>query len=47
MNAILLLVVSGAIAWEAIQRFSEPSSISGDTIIGVAAVGIAINREVP
>ncbi|MEG4044563.1 cation diffusion facilitator family transporter [Microcoleus sp. Pol17_C1] len=43
LNAILLLVASGAIAWEAIQRFSEPSSVSGDTIIGVAAVGIAIN----
>lgn len=43
LNAILLLVASGAIAWEAIQRFSEPSSVSGSTIIGVAAVGIAIN----
>lgn len=42
-NAILLLVASGAIAWEAIQRFSEPSSVSGGTIIGVAAVGIVIN----
>ncbi|MEW6497816.1 MAG: cation diffusion facilitator family transporter [Cyanobacteriota bacterium] len=43
LNAILLLVASGAIAWEAIQRFSEPSSVSGGTIIGVAAVGIVIN----
>ena len=43
LNAILLLVASGAIAWEAIQRFSEPSSVSGGTIIGVPAVGIAIN----
>ncbi|MCU6551027.1 cation diffusion facilitator family transporter, partial [Klebsiella pneumoniae] len=43
LNAILLLVASGAIAWEAIQRFLEPSSVSGSTIIGVAAVGIAIN----
>ena len=43
LNAILLLVASGAIAWEAIQRFSEPSSESGGTIIGVAAVGSAIN----
>ena len=43
LNAILLLVASGAIAWEAIQRFSEPSSVSGGTIIGVAAVGSAIN----
>ncbi|MEW6499530.1 MAG: cation diffusion facilitator family transporter, partial [Cyanobacteriota bacterium] len=29
LNAILLLVASGAITWEAIQRFSEPSSVSG------------------
>ena len=43
LNAILLLVASGAIAWEAIQRFSEPSSVSGGRVIGVAAVGSAIN----
>ena len=43
LNAILLLVASGAIAWEATQRFLEPSPVSGSTIIGVAAVGIAIN----
>lgn len=42
LNAILLLVASGAIAPEAIQRFSEPSSVSGGRIIGIAAVGIAI-----
>lgn len=43
LNAILLLVASGAIAWEAIRRFVEPSPVSGGTIIGVAAVGIVIN----
>ena len=43
LNAILLLVASGAIAWEATQRFFEPSSVSGITIIGVATVGIAVN----
>ncbi|WP_337884430.1 cation diffusion facilitator family transporter [Fischerella thermalis] len=43
LNAILVLVASGAVAWEAIGRFLEPSSVSGSTIIGVAAVGIAIN----
>ncbi|MEG4118495.1 cation diffusion facilitator family transporter [Microcoleus sp. N9_B4] len=43
LNAILLLVASGAIAWEATQRFLEPSPVSGGTIIGVAAVGIVIN----
>lgn len=43
LNAILLLVASGAIAWEAIRRFLEPSPVSGGIIIGVAAVGIVIN----
>ncbi|NEU71782.1 cation transporter [Hassallia byssoidea VB512170] len=43
LNAILLLVASGAIAWEAIRRFIEPSPVSGGTIIGVAAIGIIIN----
>ncbi|PMB09470.1 cation transporter [Fischerella thermalis CCMEE 5273] len=43
LNAILVLVASGAVAWEAIQRFLKPSPVSGSTIIGVAAVGIAIN----
>jgi cobalt-zinc-cadmium efflux system protein len=33
----------GGIAWEAIQRFSNPASISGFTIIWVALIGVAIN----
>ncbi len=43
LNAILLLVASGAISWEAIRRFGEPNPVSGGTIIIVAAVGIFIN----
>lgn len=42
-NAIVLLLSMGAIAWEAIQRFSSPGPVSGGTVIGVALVGIAIN----
>ena len=42
-NAILLLLAMGAIAWEAIRRFSDPSPVAGGTVIGVAVVGIAIN----
>ena len=42
-NAIFLLLVTGGIAWEAVQRFRAPSSVEGSLIIGVAAVGIAIN----
>lgn len=43
INASFLLMAMGAITWEAIQRFSNPTSVSGSTIIGVAFVGIIIN----
>ncbi|MEH1965399.1 cation diffusion facilitator family transporter [Nostoc sp.] len=43
VNALVLLLAMGAIAWEAVRRFSEPSSVSGGTVIGVAVVGIIIN----
>ena len=42
-NAMFLLVGVGAIAWEAIQRFSQPAPVAGATVMIVAAVGIAIN----
>ena len=42
-NAILLLVAVGAITWEAIRRFSDPSPVAGGTVIWVASLGIAIN----
>ena len=42
-NAMLLLVACGAIAWEAVHRFSQPPAIAGLTISVVAGVGIAIN----
>jgi cobalt-zinc-cadmium efflux system protein len=43
LNAIVLLIASGAIAWEAIQRLFEPQSVAGGTVIAAAAVGIFIN----
>lgn len=42
-NALILLVAMGAIAWEAIRRFNNPLPVSGETVIGVALVGIVIN----
>ncbi|HJT66400.1 MAG TPA: cation diffusion facilitator family transporter [Pyrinomonadaceae bacterium] len=42
-NAIFLLVSVGAIAWEAIRRFGDPTDVAGKTVIWVSAVGIAIN----
>lgn len=43
INAILLLVAVGAIAFEAVRRFAEPSPVAGMTVIVVAAIGIAVN----
>jgi cobalt-zinc-cadmium efflux system protein len=42
-NAVFLLITTGAIALEAIQRFSEPAAVASLTVIAVAAVGIVIN----
>lgn len=42
-NATFLLVACGAIAWEAIQRFSQPPMVSGMLMMEIAAVGIVIN----
>jgi cobalt-zinc-cadmium efflux system protein len=42
-NAVFLLVAIGAIAWEAIQRFSSPQPVAGKTVIIVAIIGIVIN----
>jgi cobalt-zinc-cadmium efflux system protein len=43
VNALLLLVAMGSLAWEAFGRLGSPQSTEGWTIIGVAAVGIVIN----
>jgi len=43
LNAIILLVAIGGIAWEAVGRFSEPQPVAGVTVIVVAAIGILIN----
>ncbi|WP_379971032.1 cation diffusion facilitator family transporter [Ectobacillus sp. sgz5001026] len=42
-NAVFLLIAVGAIAWEAIQRFSTPAPVAGTTVIIVAVIGIIIN----
>jgi len=44
LNAIFLLVTTGGIVWEAIQRLVEPSDkVEGGVVIIVAAIGIVIN----
>jgi cobalt-zinc-cadmium efflux system protein len=42
-NAVLLALVTGAIAWEAVLRLMHPQPAAGMTMMVVAAVGIAIN----
>jgi len=42
-NAMLLLLASGMIIYEAVQRFSTPAPVAETTVIWVALVGIAIN----
>lgn len=42
-NAMFLLVASGAIALEAIHRFSQPPAVAGLMVTWVAAVGIVVN----
>lgn len=43
LNAFILLIAVGGIAWEAIQRFSHPEPVASNTVMAVAAVGILIN----
>jgi cobalt-zinc-cadmium efflux system protein len=43
LNAIILLVAVGGIAWEAIRRLSAPQPVVGLTIIYIAAIGVVIN----
>ncbi len=43
VNAAVLLISVGAIAWEAVSRLRNPSSVEETTVIWVAAIGILIN----
>lgn len=42
-NAIVLLVVTGGIAWEGFRRLMDPEPTGGVIIMAVAAIGIVIN----
>jgi cobalt-zinc-cadmium efflux system protein len=43
MNAVLLLLACGAIAWEAASRLAAPPEVAGRTVMAVAAIGIVLN----
>ena len=43
VNAAILLIAVGAIAWEAVIRLQSPGPVAETTVISVAGVGILIN----
>ncbi|GAA0523484.1 cation diffusion facilitator family transporter [Chitinophaga japonensis] len=43
LNALILLVAVGAIAYEALRRFSDPAPVPGSTMAIVAGIGIFVN----
>lgn len=43
LNAIVLLLAIGGIAWEAIRRFANPEPVSGWVVVGVALAGVVVN----
>lgn len=43
VNAVLLLLACGAIAWEAAARLTSPPPVAGTIVMIVAAIGIVLN----
>jgi cobalt-zinc-cadmium efflux system protein len=43
INAVVLLVTVGGIAWEAVRRLPNPQPVAGETVMWVAALGIVVN----
>src|SRR5207344_2872946 len=43
LNALILLVATGGITWEAVRRLADPAPAGGTTMMIVAAVGVLIN----
>jgi cobalt-zinc-cadmium efflux system protein len=42
-SAILLLLVMGGMAWEALVRLKQPAAVATDTMIVVALIGVFVN----
>jgi cobalt-zinc-cadmium efflux system protein len=43
LNAVILLLAVGAIAWEAVKRLARPAPVAGKTVIIVAVMGVIVN----
>jgi len=46
INGLFMLLVVVLIAWHAVERLIEPQPVKADAVIGVAALGLAINLVV-
>jgi cobalt-zinc-cadmium efflux system protein len=42
-NALILVLVTGGLAWEAIHRLRDPQPVEGGIVIAVALAGVVIN----
>lgn len=43
LNALVLLIAVGGIAWEAIRRLRHATPVAGETVMWVAGVGVLVN----
>jgi len=43
INGMLLIVVSGLIIWQAVDRFAHPRPVDSSLMLGVAIIGLAAN----
>jgi len=43
LNGVILMVATGAIAWEALRRVVDTGEVAGVTVMIVAAIGIVVN----
>ena len=43
VHAPILILMTGGLAWEALQRFHDPQPVAGVTVIVVALFGVFVN----
>ena len=42
-NALILMLVTGGLMWEAAQRLQNPQPVTGGVVVAVALAGVAVN----
>ncbi|MDB5947063.1 MAG: cation diffusion facilitator family transporter [Ramlibacter sp.] len=42
-NALILVLVTGGLVWEAVQRLQDPQPVTGTVVIAVALAGVLVN----